>query len=688
MSDRLQNGMSRRAIARPASMQGRLVAAVALATTSLATANVTVNQWNSSTSFHHKRIGVPDQDQKRVGLPNAGACYCAPTSYVNMMIYIANYGYPQVEPGPGVYSDYTNYYNVTDLLEELGAQASISPGGDDPNDPDCNGDSEGGGGGDGECGSLPCGGKVTNVHNAFVGNGYYGAAIDDLVFIAKSLDQNAPATNFTTFGQLAIDGAIIELCYGRYAPVGTFSGATIYKRGGGHCVTMNGIDREASDMSISVRDPAQDEEPDDVFGPSPYVTKVWDITNVSIFVTDQDPDDGPITTFSIKSLPAIDEPQADGKKRLVDGYFAIKPKTGTFWKDLDIIQDLPLSIGFGGIPPFPHPAPLAPILDLVSDEHDLGWFVLTAGNRVQPSQLLKMNPISKETQVLAATNAKQLALSRFDEIYTISESPAQIERRDAAGNLLGSAPIAGLPKAIACDDTLDLTYVIIPGTSGFGGSIVGCPRALSVPGAPLKTWLIPSSVQLGLPGSAPCRATVNPDDGRLWIACEATDKALAFSLPFVPAGPVMPVDSLGGFDALTGVEFDDGGTMYAVDNGKVEAYERDSAGQWQPADAGAFDGVEVGPVVRIAKSRSNFDPAVHDTPAWDNIDADDLEPLGVDVPDCLGDLTGDGSVGAEDLAVLLGQWGAAGTADLDQSGVVEAGDLARLLGAWGNCQQG
>lgn len=48
-----------------------------------------------------------------------------------------------------------------------------------------------------------------------------------------------------------------------------------------------------------------------------------------------------------------------------------------------------------------------------------------------------------------------------------------------------------------------------------------------------------------------------------------------------------------------------------------------------------------------------------------------------------GDLNGDGTVGAPDLALLLGQWGVAGSADLNGDGVVGAPDLSLLLGNWG-----
>ncbi len=52
---------------------------------------------------------------------------------------------------------------------------------------------------------------------------------------------------------------------------------------------------------------------------------------------------------------------------------------------------------------------------------------------------------------------------------------------------------------------------------------------------------------------------------------------------------------------------------------------------------------------------------------------------------CVGDVNQSGSVGADDLAILLGQWGGPGSADLNGSGVVASDDLAILLGAWGAC---
>jgi hypothetical protein len=55
---------------------------------------------------------------------------------------------------------------------------------------------------------------------------------------------------------------------------------------------------------------------------------------------------------------------------------------------------------------------------------------------------------------------------------------------------------------------------------------------------------------------------------------------------------------------------------------------------------------------------------------------------------CPGDLDGDGTVNGSDLGILLGQWGAAGSADLTIDGVVDGADLGVLLGGWGPCAQG
>jgi len=54
--------------------------------------------------------------------------------------------------------------------------------------------------------------------------------------------------------------------------------------------------------------------------------------------------------------------------------------------------------------------------------------------------------------------------------------------------------------------------------------------------------------------------------------------------------------------------------------------------------------------------------------------------------DCPEDLSGDGSIGSADLAILLGSWGSTcSPADFSGDGLVGSADLAILLGNWGPC---
>jgi len=52
---------------------------------------------------------------------------------------------------------------------------------------------------------------------------------------------------------------------------------------------------------------------------------------------------------------------------------------------------------------------------------------------------------------------------------------------------------------------------------------------------------------------------------------------------------------------------------------------------------------------------------------------------------CTADINGDHQVDGSDLAVVLSQWGTAGSADINHDGNVDGQDLATLLGAWGTC---
>lgn len=61
---------------------------------------------------------------------------------------------------------------------------------------------------------------------------------------------------------------------------------------------------------------------------------------------------------------------------------------------------------------------------------------------------------------------------------------------------------------------------------------------------------------------------------------------------------------------------------------------------------------------------------------------------GNSICDCMGDLSGDGTVNGADIGLLLSSWGYCGSAcpyDINHDGVINGGDLGLLLSDWGPC---
>ena len=56
----------------------------------------------------------------------------------------------------------------------------------------------------------------------------------------------------------------------------------------------------------------------------------------------------------------------------------------------------------------------------------------------------------------------------------------------------------------------------------------------------------------------------------------------------------------------------------------------------------------------------------------------------IPIPQCVGDLSGDGVINGEDLSILLASWGEA-AGDLTGDGFTDGADLAVMLAKWGGC---
>lgn len=103
-------------------------------------------------------------------------------------------------------------------------------------------------------------------------------------------------------------------------------------------------------------------------------------------------------------------------------------------------------------------------------------------------------------------------------------------------------------------------------------------------------------------------------------------------------------------------------------------------------------GCDAGPISCLGGTDSVSVPVVADGCYYIRIGGDQNESGSGNVTisysnctDCPADLNNDGTVGGADIALVLGQWGGAGSADLSGDGVVGGADIAIVLGAWGPC---
>jgi hypothetical protein len=128
-----------------ASRVGMTLAAVLCAS---AAADEFKNEYVDDNEFELIIRHMPDLDQNRAGLGNDGPCHCVPTSTMNVLIYIANHGFPAVDPGPGFWDNPALYDLATAFIEVLSSAAfMITSFGEPPEDNTCGSSSDGGYGG-------------------------------------------------------------------------------------------------------------------------------------------------------------------------------------------------------------------------------------------------------------------------------------------------------------------------------------------------------------------------------------------------------------------------------------------------------------------------------------------------------------------------------------------------------------
>ncbi|HMN97068.1 MAG TPA: hypothetical protein PKC43_11505 [Phycisphaerales bacterium] len=630
-----------------------LAGAAAIAGDSLASIIVTAG---SPSSYSITITNMPDIDQRRawddngtlgnplddiIGLPNNGSMYCAPTSVMNLFVYAANHGFPGLAPGPGTWSAPIPYNLMSVKLIQLGEMMGTHPV------------------------SGTKGGVASGMSQWVVNNGGAG----DLLVLSKRRS-GVKHPRFDEIAELVRLGALAMLNYGRYDIEQVLNGIPVVNRDGGHCVTIDRMERMGAQRSIGFRDPASDK--DYLTWQSPWHTSNYAVANVLVRFG--------VYYGSASVVSIFDFPFDDGKLRIVDGAYFLMPRWGLCYRNTPTAKVVTRRSTPASWPTQDQAgAPLSSQVELMLDGAMAGWAPKPYGGTAWaliavdggPALLHEASLIDGAATALpdAPAGLRHLTTGRREELYASSDTSLHL--LDDAGAVITSVPLAGI-SALAYDDAADEVLAI----SVDAGVIWRIDRELALP-----------PVAMAIPGSVPLQGkadlVADPlDAGRVWFITEGSSTIYGLKTGGL-AVPLLTI-SLPAVQSPTALEMDERGRLYAVSNGKIVAMRRFPGIGWAVDVANVMHGEEMEEGFVIGRGRINHDPEEFEGPEWRDLTVDELVEI-EEVPDCFGDLDFDGVVGGPDLGILLGQWGGPGVADLDGDGVVGGNDLGILLGAWGGC---
>jgi len=639
-----------------------LAGSVALLLSSPAGADVVSAAWANSTTYSYEIVHMPDFDQRRMsqggagGLPNDGGMYCVPTCFMNMFAYAGNHGFPAVAPGGTTawWQAQSNYGLLTGNLTTLGTLM-----GTDPTD----GTSGSGAFNGGQLWLLTTGmsGKLV-VKQYSIWGGYF--------------------PNHANLFQNAASGKLVSFCYGRWNI--TQNGdttVTVGSRASGHCVTLTKAQRSGSAFALASHDPADD--------PDAETNPIWGLTQSPF---------GNVEYSSVKDLVVIrpgvgvyvltalnyDPNDNDGRIRLVDTMFTLGPKAGWSWKPSGEINFMiPSNFTFG----MPDNGAFQYVGGLITDlalTPDVDNFVVIDDEVGGPTMLKYFDTVSETATDLAEVpGAEQVVIGRRRQVYVLSNGGDRVDCFNIDVNPI--EVVTGFPPApcvgMEYDDATDQLVLLSP----TGQSLFMWNEDLS--GTPARAPFPPAVV-----ASGDGAVTVNPQDGSTWFYTEASD--VLYRVTNTTRGFTFESISVPAVQSPESISIDDAGHVFLVSNNAiVELARNPDTDRYEQVIPGEFDGFVPDGEFFVTRCRSNVDPAVHDTPGWNNILPSDLAPLGEFKEECLADLTNatsdgrDGVVDVFDLIVLLQFWGQDGLpAPLaEPADTTDVFDLLEMLTSWGPC---
>ncbi len=631
--------------------------ALGLAVTT-AHSDIIAASYSSSTSFDYHVLHMADIDQRRPTLGENGGYYCVPSSTLNTMIFLANHGYPDLAPGPGNWQAQSKFNEAGLHLLLLGVSMATNPS----SGTDINGWF---GGTWSWLNNSPYAGQFL-VFQYTKGGGYW-PRVHNLAKVASA-------------------GALVSFAYGRYefAPIAEDL-VILGTRNGGHAITLVRAHQSSSAGPITLQshDPWH-ESPEFVLSTQSQFAK---------------------RGFTVKPLlnlnwPAmVDSLNYDPENDVVaviDKYIAILPLFGYGYTPggHTIVQLFPFQIG-GFTPPtftqFNFGAG-AEILDVTVHPDATSMYAVVGAIGEMPKVVEVDSFTGEMTTLLEVPNANQISFGDNRLLYVLEDDRLHEVNIDIIPEKPGDPPpiqtmaLPFMAAAVGFWDADDKFLVLSTEESILQAyrtdpvaNVFGLPPVfefnLEIPLAGKASMAVPPEpiVEGGAGGPPPS----------VWIASEAskaiyrvnlTDGSLMESV--VPPGDAQP----------TNISVNDLGDLFiSTSDGLMQMTNSDLIG-WIAVEKPLFETDEPFEKFYVARSRTNYNSAIHDGPEWNNILLEDDDDPGV--PACDADLTLDGSVGVPDLLALLGQWGPCNLpcpADLNFDGSIGVPDLLILLGEWGTC---
>ncbi len=573
-----------------------------LAATVAARGSVVIAEFPDVGQFSYAVNYMTDLDQRRAGLPSDGKAYCVPASAMNLITYAANFGFPQLFPGPGVWEGVEGHDDMTDYVGIMGLAMGTDPDG-----------------------GTGLGGQNVALNDWLNASGLGAMSV---VTIARA-DNYWPTID--TGALLATAGAVVNFTYGRWDWDVGFQGVPwLTERAQGHSVTLqravaNNGDYQGS-REVGFRNPSTPGDPD-LNSNSIHATSHQE-TAANIDVAFDSDGDGTVEYYNVTSL--INPPTVGSRLRLVDSVTGLYPPGGMSYSQVQVAaQFAGGGLGFvSNKAPSVHGAQQGAYFASVIPHPELhsGLAIVRTRNG---SSLVQLPHGGKRALPLIdlPSNSKFLVPGPNHDSFVVTSTGIHVvETAFQGGARVGAVsfakPLQSVPiEAGAYDATTDELLLI----SGTGARLFVLDAASLVLKAthPLPTSNKAPVRSLAVSGRESGRVLIAFGNGR--VGEFRYKSSSAKSVQTLSTGNLALLNLKGVRDPIS-VDIDGGGRLYVSDSrsGLLEFIDQPGKG-WVPAPRPYYAATQsVGKKFSVFKSRDNLRRGIHDQPGWLN-DIDEIK---------------------------------------------------------------